>query len=101
MVTFNVRDQAVATSGDYMESFTPDFQAHHIVDPRKGYSAPMLASATVKAPTATIADALATTLMIMDPEEGLSVVKSFPECEAMLVTKGLKVISTSGFEVST
>ena len=99
MVTFHVRDQAVATSGDYMESFSQDFQAHHIVDPRMGYSAPMLASATVKAPTATIADALATTLMVLRPDKGLAVVNSLPECEAMLITKDLEALSTSGFEI--
>ena len=49
---FAVRDQAIATSGDYMQPFTPDLSQHHILDPRAGYSAPELASATVVAPSA-------------------------------------------------
>ncbi len=30
----DARNRAVATSGDYQDFFTPDFAAHHIIDPR-------------------------------------------------------------------
>lgn len=99
MVRFEVHDGAVATSGDYMQAFTEDLQHHHILDPRTGRSSSWLASVTVASPTTVLADALATTLMVLEPERGLALLESFPGCEAYLVTKDLEVIKSSGFEV--
>ncbi|MDX8399718.1 MAG: FAD:protein FMN transferase, partial [Gallionellaceae bacterium] len=38
MVTLPISAQAVATSGDYRNTFTADFSQHHILDPRTGQS---------------------------------------------------------------
>ena len=92
-----VRNQAVATSGDYVQAYTADFAHYHIIDPRTGYSLRELASATTTAPSAAFADCLATTLMVLGPEAGMSFMKQFPECHACLVTKEMKTISTEGF----
>ena len=94
---FDVRDRAVATSGDYMQPFTPDFAQHHIVDPRTGRSAPGLASATVIAPDAATADALATLAMVLGPRRGRELLEDLPEAEGYLVTKELEAVRTSGF----
>jgi FAD:protein FMN transferase len=96
--TFSVGDQAVATSGDYMQPYSADFAQHHILDPRTGYSAPALASATVTAATGMQADALATALMVLDPARGLALVESQPACEAYLVKKEMQVLHSAGFE---
>lgn len=87
LATLDVNARAVATSGDYMQPFTTDFSAHHIIDPRTGYSAPQLSSATVIAPSCMLADALATSMMVLGPEAGLSTLQAFPDCEAILVDK--------------
>ena len=94
-----VRNQAVATSGDYMQAYTSDFEHCHIIDPRTGYSSKELASATITAPSAALADCLATTLMVLGPEAGLGLMKQFPDCQACLVTKEMKVITTDGFDL--
>lgn len=88
---------AMATSGDYMNSFSSDFRLHHILDPRTGRSPAQIASATVLAPTATAADALSTALMVLGPEAGLSLLESLPRTEAFIVTKALQRFQTSGF----
>jgi len=72
---FDVSDLAMATSGDYMQPFTEDYSQHHILNPSTGFSSPNLASATVIAPRLAIADALATALMVMDPEAGKRLVR--------------------------
>ena len=95
----SVHDNAVATSGDYMQTFSTDFSHHHIIDPRTGHSSSWMASVTVASPTTVLADALATTLMVLEPERGLVLLERFPGCEAYLVTKDLEVIKSSGFEV--
>lgn len=84
-------NEAVATSGDYMQPFTLDFSQHHILDPRSGHSSPALASATVIAPRLALADALATALMLMDPPAGLALVQEL-NLRAILVTKDLALL---------
>lgn len=98
MPRLNVQNQAVATSGDYLQCFTPDHSAHHILDPRQGISSPELASATVIGPSAVLADALATAIMVAGVKDGLEILQQFPGCEAYLVDKQLQVVSSPGLE---
>ena len=91
-----VGSEAVATSGDYMNSFSADFRQHHILDPRTGESPGELASATVLAPTALEADALGTALMVLGSDAGLALAERLPGVEALVVTKGLQVLQTGG-----
>ena len=49
---------ALATSGGYGTRFGPDPLVHHLLDPATGRSANHLASVTVAAPRATLADGL-------------------------------------------
>lgn len=97
---FDARNRAVATSGDYMQFFAADFSEHHIVDPRSGHSAPELASATVIAPDAATADALATLTLVLGARRGRDLLESLPGCEGYFVSKRLEVTSTSNFVVS-
>jgi FAD:protein FMN transferase len=95
---FTIQNQAIATSGDYMQAFTPDFANHHIIDPRLGHSPAELASASVFAPTVALADGLATGVMVMG-QAGLHLVESLPACEAYLVTKDLTILKTPGLQI--
>lgn len=97
LAKFGVENQAVATSGDYMQAYSADFCYHHILDPRTGYSAPDLASATVVAPSAMVADGLATAVMVMPPKEAIALLAQTAGCEGYLVTKDGKIIQTGGF----
>jgi thiamine biosynthesis lipoprotein len=97
LAIFPVTTQAAATSGDYQNSFSPDFGLHHIIKPGTAVSPPELASATVLAPTAADADALSTALMVMGPVQGLALAERLPHVEALLVAKDLQIFQTSGF----
>jgi thiamine biosynthesis lipoprotein len=94
---FSVRDQAVATSGDYMQYFSQDMNHHHILDPRTGYSAPYIASSTVLAPNCMAADAIATALMVLEPREGIRILNETPGIEGILITKSMEEIKSNGF----
>lgn len=85
--TLAISQQAVATSGDYMNSFTQDFSQHHIVDPRQGVSPPELSSVTVLAPTAMDADALSTTVMVLGRAKGLALLERLPHVAGVLAGK--------------
>jgi len=95
VATFNVQNQAIATSGDYLQAFTPDFANNHIIDPRSGYSSPEFASVSVFAPTAALADGLATAVMVMG-REGIRLIENMPGGEAFAITKQAETIKTSG-----
>lgn len=97
MVTIPVSDRAVATSGDYLQAFTPDFRHHHIIDPRSGYSPPELASCTVIAPNVMLADGLATAIMVLGPKDGRELIEQMKDCEAYMVGKDLSHYQTTGF----
>lgn len=101
LATLDLADGALATSGDYMNYFVQDFSAHHIVDPRTGHSPAELASVTVMAPTATEADALSTTFMVLGVTQGLALATKLPNIEALLITKTLQQHATSGFPKTT
>jgi thiamine biosynthesis lipoprotein len=67
--TVRVSDKAVCTSGDYERVGTSG--ARHLVDPRGGGESTLSASATVIAPTAILADALATAAFVLGPTAGI------------------------------
>ena len=95
-------DQAVATSGDYQDYFEMNGQIYsHEMDPRTGHPARNgIASATVTAPLCMDADALATALMVLEPEKGLALIESLPDTEALLIVRrgegSFQILKTSG-----
>jgi len=93
------RDRCLATSGDYATTFGNDFARNHLFDPRTGRSPGKLASATVVAPSAALADALSTTLATCDASTALAIVRRFPACDAMLITDDGFSIQTEKFPV--
>jgi len=93
----NMTDGAVATSGDYERYYTPDMKAHHIMNPKTGYSATELMSATVTAKTGLDADALSTSVFVLGPDEGIKLAETLPEVEALVITENKTIKKTSGF----
>ncbi len=88
-------DEAVATSGNYRNYREVDgVRYSHTIDPANGYPVTHnLASVTVVAPTAVVADAYATAISVMGPDEGMAFAESRALPVYMLVKKD------SGFEV--
>ncbi|MDQ8165111.1 MAG: FAD:protein FMN transferase [Gemmatimonadota bacterium] len=65
-----ITDVAICTSGDYERVSSTGAGGHHLIDPRGGSRTAEVASATVIAPTAMAADALATAAFVLGPERG-------------------------------
>jgi thiamine biosynthesis lipoprotein len=89
-------NQAVATSGDYENSFTSDRRYYHIIDPATGYSPLFSHSATVTAPTASEADPLALASMVKAPSQALSLIDQFPGCECIVIKRDGGYMQSSG-----
>ena len=97
MAVLHVSNVAVVTSGDYERFLEIDGERyHHILDPRTGYPSTGCLSATVVAPSAQDADALATALCVIGPEQGLQLVEQLHRVEAILVGLDGKVHVTEG-----
>ena len=88
---------AVATSGDAVHAFSADRRHHHILDPRTGASPATTRSVSVTAPSAMLADALSTTLMVLGPEDGLLLLGAIAGAEGMIVTKDGTRLRSGGF----
>ncbi len=93
-----LRDQAVASSGDYERFFTIGGKRYpRILDPRTGYPIKAVHSATVVAPDAATADALATILCILPVPEGLDLIGSTRGTECLIVSADGKQHRSDGF----
>lgn len=92
-----LEDRCLATSGDYETAFSADYSRHHIVDPRSGRSPGELASVSVAAPTAMLADALSTAVFVLGTERGLALLREHPGSDALLITKSGRHLATAGF----
>ena len=92
LAALRVSNTSVATSGDYERFFEYDGKRyHHIFDPRTGHPATGGMSATVVAPNAEFADALATALCVMGPEKGLALIEQLDRVEALMFDMDGKV----------
>ncbi len=89
--------RCLATSGDYATTFSEDFSANHLFDPRTGRSPEALASVSIAAPTGLLADALSTAVFVLGPERGFELVRATREVDALLVLKNGKTLATAGF----
>jgi thiamine biosynthesis lipoprotein len=93
---------AVLTSGDYERYFIQDGVRYtHIVDPRTGMTVRGIASATIVAPEAALADAIATAAMVLNVEQGIALIESFPGVMGLLVTEDGTVVMSQGMSAIT
>jgi thiamine biosynthesis lipoprotein len=90
-----LRGDAVATSGDYLQFYTPDLRFHHIVDPRTGRSPTHTSSVTVLAARAIDADALSTGIFVLGPDAGVRLLDQLPDVAGVIVTKDQRVLRSS------
>lgn len=91
-------DAAIATSGNYEVFFDREKMFHHIVDPGTGLSPLASTSVSVIAPTAMEADALATSVFVMNPDRGTRFINSVPKCESLVISRSNKKIRSAGWE---
>ena len=93
--TMHVTNTAVCTSGDYEKRSATNADVHHIMDARTGESVGELASVTVVAPSAMVADALATAAFALGPMKGLDFLERHG-VRGLLVTPTLERFETAG-----
>ncbi len=85
----SLTDGALATSGDYRNFFEIAGRHYsHVIDPRSGYPVDNgVVSVSVVAPTCTLADGLATGLMVMGAQKGIALVDRLDGVECLIVVR--------------
>jgi len=93
-----MKDGAIATSGNYEVYFDREKMFFHIVNPRTGLSPHADASVSVMAPTTMEADALSTSVFVMDPAEGIHFINSLPRYECLILSTTGKMKKSRGWK---
>jgi thiamine biosynthesis lipoprotein len=92
---------SVATSGSYEIYFDRERTHHHIVSAKTGSSPQTSQSVSVVAPTTLAADALATSVFVMEPERGVAFIESLPECACLIVDEQGRQMRSKGWRSAT
>ena len=97
-----IKNGAVVTSGDY-EKYVKfnGIRYAHIIDPRTGYPAHGIISATVFAPKAELADALATSVFVMGIDVGLDRINQLPQIECIIVDDEGNIHQSENIKIET
>lgn len=85
-----LREQAMATSGDYRIFFEKDGKRYaHILDPRTGWPvANGVVSASIISDACTFADGLATAVMVMGAPAGMALIEKLADVEGIVIVRG-------------
>lgn len=96
----NVKDKTVVTSGTYERYFEKDGKKyHHILDPQNGYPIENgLTSVSIITGSSINADALSTTSMLLGLNDGMKMIESLDDVEAIFVTDDKKIYTSSGLK---
>ncbi|MFQ5708428.1 MAG: FAD:protein FMN transferase [bacterium] len=77
---------AVATSGDYERYFEIDGKRyHHVLDPATGSPGRPAVSVTIFAPTTARADAVATAVFVLGPQQGMAFIEKDSDLEGLII----------------
>jgi len=95
-----ITNGAVVTSGDYEKYVTFGGKRYsHIIDPRTGMPATGIISATVFAPRAELADALATSVFVMGIQTGIDRINQLPNIECVIIDDQGKIHTSNNIKI--
>ena len=97
--TLSIRDASLVTSGSYMRYYYVKGQKyHHIISPDTLMPSEYFTSLTVLCRDSALADALSTALFTLSYEDGLLLLKAFPEVEVLWLFSDGEVKKTAGWD---
>lgn len=98
IMSLEVEDLTVVTSGPYERNFVIDgITYHHILDPKTGYpSNSDIISVTIITETSVVADLLSTSTFLMGIEDGMELIESIEETEAIFIDFDGNFYTSSG-----
>ena len=98
---FPLHNSAVVTSGNYEKYVVFNKKRYtHIIDPRTGYPSSGIVSVSVFAPSAELADALATSIFVMGLDVGIHTMNQLKGVECIIVTDEGKIVSSNNIDIN-
>ncbi|MBU4153148.1 MAG: FAD:protein FMN transferase [Proteobacteria bacterium] len=91
---------AISTSGNYEIYYDQEKMFHHIITPTTGRSPILTTSVTTTAATLMDADALATGLMVLAPEESVHLLGNQPQFQCFIIGRDNKTTHSPGWATS-
>ncbi|WP_100913831.1 FAD:protein FMN transferase [Pseudoalteromonas spongiae] len=92
-----MENEAISTSGDYERYFIQDgVRHHHIIDPKTGHSAAKVQSVSIIGQRGVMTDALSTSVFVLGVKDGLALINSMPNFEALIIDKDRKLHFSNG-----
>ena len=95
-----LKQGAVVTSGDYEKFVTFNGVRYaHIINPKTGYPSTGIISATVFAPKAELADALATSVFVMGKDVGINRINQLPQIECIIIDDKGNIFTSKNIKI--
>ena len=92
LLNIPLQNRALATSGDYQQHFMHQGKRYsHTLNPKTGKPTTGIKSVSVVAPSAELADALATALFVKGVQKGLAFVNQLPQTHAIFIDDKNKI----------
>ncbi len=98
IATLSLSDSSLVSSGVYERYFRQDGRLyHHILDPASGYPVENgLLGVTILSGSSMEGDALSTTCFVLGLTEGMKLIESLPDIEAVFITEDYQLHPSSG-----
>jgi thiamine biosynthesis lipoprotein len=93
----HLANAAVATAGSYERYFDHSQRFHHIINSETGLSPRVNESVSIVAPSAMVADALATGVFVLQPHLGIRLIDSLHGCECLIVDRSGRILKSDGW----
>lgn len=103
MVSFsslNISDLAISTSGSYEKYVVIDGEKYaHTIDPKTGFPVSGIKSVSVIGPSAELADAMATPIMVMGVEAGLYLINQLRNMACVIIDNYNKIYTSNNIRL--
>ncbi|MCB0698623.1 MAG: FAD:protein FMN transferase [Chitinophagales bacterium] len=97
----NIKDMAVATSGNYEKYVMIDGKKYsHTIDPKTGYPVSGIKSVTIICPNAEIADAMTTPVIIMGIKAGLNMINQMKGIACIIIDDDNNIYTSNNIKLS-
>lgn len=95
----DISDMAVATSGNYEKYAVIDGKKYsHTIDPKTGFPVSGIKSVTIICPSAELADAMATPVLVMGIRAGLDLINQLKHIECIIVDDNNKLFTSANIK---